>query len=162
MSYLDASAAPRTGPIRRAIAWMDENGPLSWIALMVASFIFAGPLGLLVLGFILFTGRFGKGRRRRAEARQFCAQRFGGYGMHMSRPSGNAAFDNYKAETIARLEREQNDFEAFLKRLRDARDKAEFDQYMDERARTAAEESPEAEPEAASTGTTLDHKGDAK
>ncbi|MER5172569.1 DUF2852 domain-containing protein [Thioclava sp. GXIMD2076] len=159
MSYLDASAAPRLGPIRRAVAWMDENGPISWIALMVAAFIFTGPFGLLVLGFILFTGRFGKGCRRRTEARRFGGERFAGYGVHMSRPSGNAAFDNYKADTIARLEREQNDFEAFLKRLRDARDKAEFDQYMDERARAASESDA---PNDAALDPAHAEKGDAK
>ena len=48
--------------------------------------------------------------------------------------SGNTAFDAYKAETLRRLEEEQDSFEAFLGRLRDAKDKAEFDQFMDERA----------------------------
>ena len=48
--------------------------------------------------------------------------------------SGNAAFDAYKADTLQRLEEEQGNFEEFLKRLRDAKDKAEFDQFMDDRA----------------------------
>ena len=39
-----------------------------------------------------------------------------------------------KEETLRRLEEEQHNFEAFLERLRDAKDKAEFDQFMDERA----------------------------
>ena len=55
--------------------------------------------------------------------------------MSAMKPSGNSAFDAYKADTLARLEREQKDFESFLRRLRDAKDKAEFDQFMDERAR---------------------------
>ena len=59
----------------------------------------------------------------------------------MSRSSGNTAFDAYKADTLQRLEEEQENFEAFLQRLRDARDKAEFDQFMDERA--AAANTPE-------------------
>ncbi len=50
-------------------------------------------------------------------------------------PSGNSAFDAYKADTLRRLEDEQSAFEAFLKRLRDAKDKSEFDQFMDDRAR---------------------------
>ena len=45
-----------------------------------------------------------------------------------------AAFDAYREETLRRLEEEQQDFEAFLQRLREARDKAEFDQFIDERA----------------------------
>ncbi len=51
------------------------------------------------------------------------------------RPSGNSAFDAYKEETLRRLEDEQNSFEDFLQRLRDAKDKAEFDQFMDDRAK---------------------------
>lgn len=50
------------------------------------------------------------------------------------RPSGNSAFDAYKAETLRRLEDEQHNFEEFLKRLREAKDKAEFDQFMEDRA----------------------------
>ena len=52
--------------------------------------------------------------------------------------SGNRAFDTYKSETLRRLEEEQNNFEAFLERLREAKDKAEFDEFMEERAKNAA------------------------
>jgi hypothetical protein len=51
------------------------------------------------------------------------------------RSSGNTAFDAYKTETLRRLEEEQHNFEAFLERLREAKDKAEFDQFMDDRAK---------------------------
>lgn len=51
--------------------------------------------------------------------------------------SGNTAFDAYKAETLRRLMSEQEAFEAFLERLRAAKDKSEFDQFMDERAEAA-------------------------
>jgi hypothetical protein len=47
--------------------------------------------------------------------------------------SGNRAFDEYRAETLRRLEDEQREFLAFLERLRHAKDKAEFDQFMTER-----------------------------
>ena len=46
--------------------------------------------------------------------------------------SGNRAFDEYRAETLRRLEDEQKEFAAFLDRLRFAKDKAEFDQFMTE------------------------------
>ena len=39
------------------------------------------------------------------------------------------------ADTLRRLEEEQTNFEAFLARLREAKDKAEFDQFMDDRAK---------------------------
>ena len=54
------------------------------------------------------------------------------------RPTGNAAFDAYKADTIKRLQDEQAAFEAFLQRLREAKDKSEFDNFMEERARANA------------------------
>lgn len=60
--------------------------------------------------------------------------------------SGNSAFDAYKAETLRRLEEEQDSFEAFLQRLREAKDKMEFDQFMEERARKAREEGDMAAP----------------
>jgi Protein of unknown function (DUF2852) len=47
--------------------------------------------------------------------------------------SGNRAFDEYRAETLQRLEDEQREFMEFLDRLRHAKDKAEFDQFMAER-----------------------------
>jgi hypothetical protein len=47
--------------------------------------------------------------------------------------SGNRAFDEYREETIARLEEEQREFRAFLERLRKAKDKQEFDQFMADR-----------------------------
>ncbi|MEZ5686787.1 MAG: DUF2852 domain-containing protein [Paracoccaceae bacterium] len=149
MSATYDSFPARPGPVARSLNWLDERGPISWVVVMVGSFIFGGPLGLLVLGFILMTGRFSRRGRvlERHAARGFgpCAMR-----MHVSRPTGNMAFDRYKADTLARLERDQAEFEAFLGRLREARDKAEFDQYMDERAEAAAHGAPDADtPEAA-------------
>ena len=44
-----------------------------------------------------------------------------------------AAFDDYRHETLNRLEEEEREFQAFLERLRRARDKSEFDAFMDER-----------------------------
>lgn len=57
--------------------------------------------------------------------------------VNTMRPSGNSAFDAYKSDTLRRLEEEQHQFEAFLERLRDAKDKAEFDQFMNDRASKA-------------------------
>ena len=41
--------------------------------------------------------------------------------------SGNRAFDEYRTETLQRLEEEQVEFKNFLDRLRHAKDKEEFD-----------------------------------
>ena len=56
--------------------------------------------------------------------------------------SGNRAFDEYRSETLRRLEDEQREFHDFLDRLRMAKDKAEFDQFMSERR----DRPPEAPP----------------
>ena len=47
--------------------------------------------------------------------------------------SGNRAFDEYRTDTLRRLEEEQREFKEFLQRLRFAKDRAEFDQFMAER-----------------------------
>jgi len=61
-------------------------------------------------------------------------------------PSGNRAFDEYRAETLRRLEEEQKQFAEFLERLRFAKDKAEFDQFMDERRNRPAGTEPPPQP----------------
>ena len=57
-------------------------------------------------------------------------------------PSGNRAFDEYRTETLRRLEEEQREFREFLDRLRFAKDKAEFDQFMAERRTRGGPASP--------------------
>jgi hypothetical protein len=59
--------------------------------------------------------------------------------------SGNHAFDEYRAETLKRLEEEQREFKDFLGRLRFAKDRAEFDQFMAARRQRPFE--PETQPE---------------
>ena len=58
--------------------------------------------------------------------------------------SGNRAFDEYRSETLRRLEEEQREFREFLDRLRFAKDKTEFDQFMAERRNRPEPESPPA------------------
>jgi len=59
--------------------------------------------------------------------------RSAGTWWHPSRSSGNRVFDDYREETLRRLEEEQREFQDFLVRLRAAKDKVEFDQFMAER-----------------------------
>lgn len=115
--------------LRRAEAWLDARGTWAWIAAMVAGFVIFVPLGLAILAWMIWGKQmFGK----------TCRHRHHGIGHGMHRHTGNAAFDSYKAETLRRLEEEQDAFESFLRRLRDARDKQEFDHFMEERARDVA------------------------
>ena len=51
----------------------------------------------------------------------------------VARVVDGSRFDEYKAETLRRMEEEQKEFGSFLDRLRFAKDKAEFDQFMAER-----------------------------
>ena len=59
--------------------------------------------------------------------------------------SGNRAFDEYRSETLKRLEEEQREFKEFLNRLRHAKDKAEFDQFMAERGKRPPNQTPHPE-----------------
>ena len=72
-------------------------------------------------------------------------ERFKGGGDWWGQPSsGNRAFDEYRSETLKRLEEEQREFKEFLGRLRFAKDRAEFDQFMNERRnRPPQEEGPQ-------------------
>jgi hypothetical protein len=130
MPYAAPSAQPM-GWLSRAEAWLDHKGKGAWIAVMVLGFIFVWPVGLALLAYLIWSKRmFGKScRSRSAMTRQ---------GFAVMQSSGNVAFDNYKAETLRRLEEEQHSFEAFLQRLREAKDKAEFDDFMADRARAAS------------------------
>lgn len=74
-----------------------------------------------------------------------------GYGSGMS-SSGNRAFDEYREETLKRLEEEQREFRDFLERLRLAKDRSEFDAFMSDRKARAAE-SQNKGPETGEPGT---------
>ena len=81
------------------------------------------------------------------------ADRFRGVGDWFGpATSGNHAFDDYRAETLKRLEEEQQEFKDFLARLRFARDRSEFDQFMAERRGRPFEPDSQAEPPAQPRG----------
>ena len=112
--------------LARAEAKLDEWGKGAWIAAMVLGFIVFWPIGLILLGYMIWSGRMGCSRTR---------SHWSGWARSVGRSTGNAAFDEYREQTLRRLEEEQAAFEEFLGRLRKAKDKAEFDQFMDERKR---------------------------
>jgi hypothetical protein len=122
------------------VAKLDELGKPAWIALVILGFMVWWPVGLATLAFIIGSGRMnwknGSVSRWHGAAEQM---RSAGTWWQPSRSSGNRAFDEYRDETLRRLEEEQREFQDFLVRLRMAKDKAEFDQFMAERrARTDA------------------------
>ena len=50
-----------------------------------------------------------------------------------SQANESTAFQDYKAETMRRLEAESAEFSAYLARLKHAADRVEFEQFMAER-----------------------------
>ncbi|MFD3189084.1 DUF2852 domain-containing protein [Sedimentitalea sp. HM32M-2] len=123
-------ATSHPGWFSRSEAWLDSKGKGAWIAAMVLGFVFFWPIGLALLFYMIWSKRMFNKSCSRASWKK--------HRMSVTTSSGNSAFDAYKEETLRRLEEEQNNFEAFLERLREAKDKAEFDQFMEERARKAA------------------------
>ncbi len=120
-----------------------------WILMVILGFMFWWPVGLAFLFFSLWSGHMGchggMGRwqhkmERMQSKMDWMRSRMEGTG-HGGRPdwwggqrsSGNRAFDEYRTETLKRLEDEQQEFRDFLDRLRVAKDKTEFDAFMAER-----------------------------
>lgn len=115
---------------------MDEFGRPAWVVATMLAFWMFWPLGLATLAYLAWTGRLktlatgkgdlpGKWFNLRGDAPAGGA-------------SGNKAFDDYRAETLRRLEEEKREFADYLDRLRRARDKSEFDGFMAERRRQPA------------------------
>jgi hypothetical protein len=146
------------------------------LILMVLGFIWWWPLGLVMLGFLIARGRFGGWRhsyagdgpmldwehrgdrweRKIARLQDKMERVRGRMDRFRSRSdwfgpasSGNSAFDDYRTETLKRLEDEQREFKEFLARLRFAKDRTEFDQFMAERRERPFEPNSPAEPPSA-------------
>jgi hypothetical protein len=127
--------------------WRTLPRPLC-IAAVVLGFIFWWPVGLTLLFLALWSRRMGcwgyyrhggyQGGSWQGGSWQGNAPPWAGWknwcvgGERPAPTSGNRAFDEYRMETLRRLEEEQKEFGAFLDRLRFAKDKAEFDQFMTE------------------------------
>jgi hypothetical protein len=136
-------------------AWWAMPRPFR-IAAMVLGFIAWWPIGLaLLLTMLAFGGRRGgacgwarrNGRDASGSGGGGAGNGWTGWRRDETPPSsGNRAFDEYRQETLRRLEEEQRDFATFLDRLRFAKDKAEFDQFMAERRRPSPTPPPAGEP----------------
>lgn len=127
--------------------------PLS-IALMVLGFIVFWPLGLAVLAYILW-GEYMGGSAEKAErwihkqkewARGCRHHRHDRHGFGQG--SGNAAFDDYREEQLKRLDEERRrldedvrEFQDYMRNLHKARDREEFDRFINERRKARDSES---------------------
>jgi hypothetical protein len=135
------------------------------IALIVLGFMMWWPLGLAALAFGFGSGRMGCGMhgqgpwngrwddrwQRKMERMQskmdwmksrMSGHSWGGNPWRGAPSSGNHAFDEYRNETLKRLEDEQREFREFLERLRFAKDKTEFDQFMADRGNRSEPQAP--------------------
>ncbi len=102
-----------------------------WIALMVLGFMLFWPLGLIILVYLIWSGKMMCCIGRLASWKSDDFKRW--TILHgESRSTGNVAFDEYRETTLKRLEEERREFTQFLERLRRAKDQDEFDKFMSE------------------------------
>jgi len=149
-SYTREAAWRAFPPTREApmpiVSKLDELGTGAWITLTILGFVIWWPVGLALLAFTIGSGRMACWNHRSVARWQEKMERMQGRmdrmrdrmersgGEWWGPPSsGNRAFDEYRAEMLRRLEEEQREFKEFLQRLRQAKDKAEFDMFMSER-----------------------------
>ena len=124
----------------------------AWIVLLVLGFIVWWPIGLAILAYtfwsrtwVVAAARIGSTRcsawKRKWAACAIACRASAHPGAATS--SGNHAFDEYRSETLRRLEEEQREFRDFLDRLRFAKDKSEFDQFMADRRNRPQPQAPQ-------------------
>lgn len=161
----------RGGRCRPGHSWK----PLE-IAAMVLGFMVFWPIGLAVIAFKIWQKRTGYGgdlttfAQEKAEwARNACSgwqgvERDIRNGMRRGwspggpnrggmRPTGNSAFDEWRAAELSRLEEErrkledaEREFAEHIDQLRRARDREEFERFMNARRGRGAGDMPTAQP----------------
>lgn len=127
------------------------------IGMAVLGFIFCWPLGIAALALMIWGAKMGCGfhhgeehwggrwQERMAARRERWERRVAEHrARHRPYYSGNRAFEAYRAETLHRLEDEEREFRNFLDRLRFAKDKAEFDEFLANRRPPSSPSEPEA------------------
>src|SRR5690606_9747758 len=111
---------------------------------MVVGFMVFWPLGLAMLAYILWGDRLDDVKGEWGKARETffgsCRKR---HHTH-TRTTGNLAFDEWREKELQRLDEERRklneareEFEAYARELRRAKDQEEFDRFMAERSRNA-------------------------
>lgn len=112
------------------------------VATMILGFMVFWPIGLAVLGYKVWQRKHGGD-----DLQTFAAAKWSEARAAWSRPgdgrygaTGNAAFDAWKTAELARLEAERRkledaarEFAEFLDAVRHAKDREEFDRFMNER-----------------------------
>ena len=99
-----------------------------WIGLTILAFILFWPIGLAMVAYSLWSGKMRCSPGMRSDWQNKWRSHAGFYGS-----TGNQAFDDYRDETLRKLEEDAREFRGFVDRLRKAKDKEEFDRFMSER-----------------------------
>jgi len=99
------------------------------VAAAVLGFVTWWPIGLAVVAYIMWGGSIDDLARDGIEQAKAAFKP----ATTASSTTGSAAFDEYRAETLRRLEEEQAEFNGFVSKLRDARDREEFERFMADR-----------------------------
>ncbi len=110
------------------------------IGVTVVAFVVAWPIGLGLLAYNLWGQNMRHSCRHRNRGKWSRSRRYHCGG------SGNEAFDEYREETLRRLEEEQAAFAEYLERLRRAKDQEEFDSFMAERRNGSQSNPPDHPP----------------
>lgn len=109
------------------------------VAMTVAGFMVFWPIGLAMLGYVLFGDRF-EAFKRDANSTvdgfaSACRKQGSGFSKHSA--TGNVAFDEWRNAEIERLNDERrkldemrSEFEEELREFRRAKDKEDFDRFM--------------------------------
>lgn len=114
------------------------------IALMVLGFMIFWPLGLAMLAYIIWGDRLDGFKRDMNSATDNIAKTFKGYASpSASARTGNVAFDEWREAELDRLHEERRkldeareEFDAYMRELRRAKDQEEFDTFMADRNKT--------------------------
>jgi len=114
------------------------------IALTVIGFMVFWPLGFAMLAYVLWGDRLNTFKRDVNRATDGMFSRARGFGARANwSATGNVAFDEWRAKELERLDRERRkldelyeEFDAYARELRRAKDQEEFDRFMANRGRT--------------------------
>jgi len=119
--------------VPHAIVLDDIPRPM-WIVLMILGFIFFWPIGFGVLAYMFWSGKMRCSDRQNWQSWK---TRSGFTGSGFGGSTGNRAFDDYRDQTLRKLEEDAREFRSFMERLRQAKDKEEFDRFMAQRGSAA-------------------------
>ncbi|HUI21884.1 MAG TPA: DUF2852 domain-containing protein [Methylocella sp.] len=146
MSYQSSPGRPSGGAHWRGCAAGEPWKPIEILA-MVLGFIVFWPIGLAVIGWKFWQRKTGYPGDIVSFSREkwnanWGACRWGSVASQWRSPgtTGNRAFDEWRSAELARLEEErqrlvaaEQEFAEYMENLRHARDREEFERFMNER-----------------------------